>query len=178
MPLHDVWRFQLRGGAPGLTIDQVVDRFVEVVQSALGSGAGGSGVAMRALFWLRSALGRVSNWDRESPKATTPSYIRRLSEEDNARSLEAPGSKRYFWTIVYTFDREALGEVINRTVHSFLLFALEPSEGGYTLYWATYVKAVSWFTPIYMALIDPFRRLLIYPALIRRFEETWNAGKW
>jgi hypothetical protein len=27
-----------------------------------------------------------------------------------------------------------------------------------------------------MASIDPFRRLLIYPSLIRRFEETWNAA--
>jgi hypothetical protein len=75
---------------------------------------------------------------------------------------------------VYTFEREALGEVINRTVHAFLLFALEPAAGGYTLYWGIYVKPVNRFTPVYMALIDPFRRQLIYPALVRRFETAWR----
>ena len=65
------------------------------------------------------------------------------------------------------------GEVINHTVHAFLLFALEPAPGGYTLYWGIYVKPVSRFTAFYMGLIDPFRRHLIYPRLIRRFEEVW-----
>jgi hypothetical protein len=177
VPLHDVWRLRLRGGGPNLTVREVVDRFVKVVSSAVGSGPW----PVRALFRLRSALGRAFRWDREMPASLALSYIERLSREDRAHTLETPGSKRYFWTTLYTFDREALGEVINQTVHSFLLFALEPSEGegegGYTLYWATYVKPVSWFTPFYMGLIDPFRRLLIYPAVIRRFEKAWNAGK-
>ena len=64
--------------------------------------------------------------------------------------------------------------MINRTVHAFLLFALEPAPNGHTLYWGIYVKPVSRLTPIYMALIDPFRRLLIYPQLIRRFETAWR----
>jgi hypothetical protein len=171
---------RLSGGRPDLGVVEVVDQFVEVVSAAVGSGAGsraGAGAAVRALFRLRTRLGRAFGWDRDIPDALAPSYIDRLSAEDRARTLEEPGSKRYFWTTLYTFDREALGEVINRTVHSFLLFALEPSDSGYTLYWATYVKPVSWFTPFYMGLIDPFRRLLIYPAVIRRFEKAWNAGK-
>jgi len=167
-PLHDVWRIQLRGGGPSLTLPQVLDAFADVARS-------GAGPVARALFGLRSLLGRAFGWDREVADAAARSYLNRLSDDDRARSLEAPGSKRFFWTTLYSFEQEGVGEVINRTVHSFLLFALVPAAGGHTLYWATYVKPVSRFTSFYMAMIDPFRRLLIYPALIRRFEEIWNA---
>jgi hypothetical protein len=169
VPLHDVWRIQLRRGGPNLTVPDVLRAFVDVASSGVGPVA-------RALFGLRSMLGRAFGWDREVADAAARSYLNRLSDDDRARSLEAPGSKRFFWTTLYTFEREGVGEVINRTVHSFLLFALVPTAGGHTLYWATYVKPVSRFTPYYMASIDPFRRLLIYPSLIRRFEETWNAA--
>ena len=171
MPLHDVWRCQIQRRSTGLALQEVLDLFVDVARS-------GTGPVTRFLFGLRSMMGRVFGWDREVANVADRSYVNRLSGDDRARSLETPGSKRYFWTTIYTFDREALGEVINQTVHSFLLFALEPSEGGggYTLYWATYVKPVSWLTPFYLGLIDPFRRLLIYPAVIRRFEEAWDAG--
>lgn len=168
-PLHDVWRIELRRGGANLTVPDVLDAFVDVARSGVGPVA-------RALFGLRSMLGRAFGWDRVVADAGARSYLNRLSDDDRARSLEAPGSKRFFWTTLYSFEREGVGEVINRTVHSFLLFALVPSAGGHTLYWATYVKPVSRFTSFYMALIDPFRRLLIYPALIRRFEETWNAA--
>ena len=42
--------------------------------------------------------------------------------------------------------------------------------GGHTLYWGP----VNQFTPFYMALIDPFPRHLIYPALIRCLETAWR----
>ena len=167
--LHDVWRIRLRGGGEGRTVRDVIDLFVDIESLALGPVA-------RALFAVRRLLGRLFGWDREDPTASTRSYINRLSEEERARSLDEPGTKRGFWTTVYTFDREALGEVLNRTVHAFLLFALEPVPGGYTLYWGIYVKPVNRFTAVYMTLIDPFRRHVIYPALIRRLEEAWRRG--
>ena len=168
VPLHDVWRIRLQGGGAGRTVRDALDLFVDVEGVALNPAA-------RVLLALRSVLGRVFGWDRELPTAPERSYVNRLSAKDRARSLDVPASKRGFWTTVYTFDREALGEVINRTVHAFLLFALEPAQSGYTLYWAIYVKPVNRFTPLYMALIDPFRRRLIYPALIRRSETTWRS---
>ncbi len=167
VPLHDAWSVRLLGGGPDRTVREAVDLFVGLESSGLGPVA-------RSLFAIRAVLGRVFGWDRKVPKAPARSYVNRLSAEDRARSLDEPGSKRDLWTAVYTFDREALREVINRTVHAFLLFALEPAEGGYTMYWGIYVKPVNRFTAFYMALIDPFRRHLIYPALIRRFEEAWR----
>jgi hypothetical protein len=47
--------------------------------------------------------------------------------------------------------------------------------GGYRLYWAVYVKPASWLTPVYMALIEPFRRLIVYPAMLARVRRAWIA---
>ena len=107
-PLHDVWCFRLHGGGPGVTVRDVMEVFVEIDGSRVDPAA-------RVLFALRAIMGRLFGWDREVPPAPARSYVNRLSEEDRARSLDTPGSKRGFWTTVYTFDREALGEVINHT---------------------------------------------------------------
>ena len=34
--------------------------------------------------------------------------------------------------------------------------------------------AVSPFTAVYMALIDPFRKLIVYPSLLRSVRAKWN----
>jgi hypothetical protein len=34
--------------------------------------------------------------------------------------------------------------------------------------------SVSRFTPVYMALIDPFRKLVVYPLLLRSVRAKWN----
>jgi hypothetical protein len=76
--------------------------------------------------------------------------------------------------VLYVLADEALSEIHNATVHAFLALALTPSPGGYTLYFAVYVKPVSRFTMLYMALIDPFRRLVVYPAFIRHAQQRWS----
>jgi hypothetical protein len=74
---------------------------------------------------------------------------------------------------VYRFDNEVLLEVVNATVHAFSAQALTRAFGGYRLYWAIYVKPVGWITRIYMALIDPFRRWIVYPQLLSRTRTDW-----
>jgi Protein of unknown function (DUF2867) len=78
--------------------------------------------------------------------------------------------------VLYVLGNEALSELRNATVHAFLALALTPSPAGYTLYLAVYVKPVSRFTPLYMALIDPFRRLLVYPALGKHAQRCWSRA--
>jgi hypothetical protein len=75
--------------------------------------------------------------------------------------------------VLYVLGDEALSELRNATVHAFLALALAPSPGGYTLYLATYVKLVTRFTILYMALIDPFRRFVVYPALVNYVQQRW-----
>ena len=40
---------------------------------------------------------------------------------------------------------------------------------GYRFYFGVYVRNVGRFTPIYIARIDPFRKLPVYPSLLRTF---------
>jgi hypothetical protein len=61
-------------------------------------------------------------------------------------------------------------------VHAFLVQALVERANGYRLIWAIHVRPVGRITAWYMALIDPFRRLVIYPALLRRLGEAWARG--
>ena len=61
----------------------------------------------------------------------------------------------------------------NRTVHAALLTALTEAEAGYRLYLAVYVRRSGWITPVYMALIDPFRRWIIYPAMLASIRTVW-----
>jgi hypothetical protein len=72
--------------------------------------------------------------------------------------------------------REAISEIRNATVHAFLVYALLERASGYRLYWGIHVRPVGRITAWYMALIDPFRRLVIYPALLRRIREAWARG--
>jgi hypothetical protein len=75
---------------------------------------------------------------------------------------------------LYELDDEALLEIRNATVHAFLCTALRPSDTGYRLFWAVYVRPVSWLTPLYMALIEPFRRFIVYPSLFRSVARAWH----
>ena len=69
-----------------------------------------------------------------------------------------------------------MSEIRNATVHAFSCMALVPLASGYRLYWAIYVKPVSRLTPLYMVLIEPFRRFIVYPAILRRLRTRWTAA--
>ena len=79
-----------------------------------------------------------------------------------------------FFRVVYRFENEQLVELINRTAHAAAVSALVETTSTYRFYFAVYVRSVSRFTPLYMALIDPFRKLIVYPALLRSVSASWN----
>ena len=175
--LHDVWAFQLQGGGPGRTlVDFQALMSSESMQKV--------NPIVNALFRLRLGLGRRLGWDDDTYRTPGSSYIHRLTAADRTRSLEEPGSLPRIsgplsmrWPpVVYTFGNEALYEIINFTGHCFLLMTMEAAEHGYTVIWAIYVKNVSWVTPLYMKLIDPFRQAFVYPGLIAKMERAWAAN--
>ena len=167
VPLHDVWAIPLHGGGPGLSM-----RDARAI--LFGDRGPRSNVAVRGLFALRWALGRAFGWDDERHDPPDMSYVHRLAEVDRSRSQVRPGTREGPFRVLYVLGDEALSELRNATVHAFLALALAPSPGGYTLYLAVYVKPVSRFTTLYMALIDPFRRLVVYPALGRQAQQRWS----
>ncbi len=166
-PLHDVWAIPLNGGGPGRSIQ-------EARAILFGGRRPPSNLAVRGLFALRFALGRAFGWDDERHDPFRVSYVHRLAETDRLQSQVPPGTREGPFRVLYVLGNEALSELRNATVHAFLALALTPSPGGYTLYLAVYVKPVSRFTPLYMALIDPFRRLVVYPALGRHAQQRWS----
>src|SRR5262245_60493533 len=164
--LHDVWAIPLRGGGP--------DRTMAEVRALLFSHRRPqTNVVVRALFALRWWLGRVFRWDDESHDPPGESYIQRLTEADRAQSQVPPGTRDGKFRVLYVLRDEAVSEIRNATVHGFLASALTRGEQGYVLYLAVYVKAVSRFTSLYMALIDPFRRFVVYPAIVRVVQRAW-----
>jgi hypothetical protein len=103
---------------------------------------------VRGLFSLRSALGRLFRLDPEGA-----------------------------WTTLEEKPSEAVYEVINATVHALLVVALVESGTGYRFFWSTYLKPVGRITAIYMALIDPFRRAIVYPGLENWLVRTLAADR-
>ena len=166
VPLHDVWIVDLPGGPEGITLQEFRSR------SRAGTGDD-IPYAAKTLLQIRFFLGRVFRLDEERPGQKSGSYIKLLTEADRVASLVPPGSKDGPFDVVYVFPNETLSEIINATVHAFLAQTLTRTSTGYRLYWAIYVRPGGWITPAYMALIDPFRRWIVYPQILDKVRDRW-----
>jgi len=166
VPLHDVWAIDLPRRRSGITLD-----------GFLRTGSGRLfklSPIVRALVNLRLFVGRLLGWDREPAATTWETFATRLTLADRLESLVPPGTREGLFRVVYRFENEQLLEVINRTAHAAALSALVDMENAYRFYFAVYVRSVSRFTPVYMAMIDPFRKLVVYPSLLRSVRANWN----
>lgn len=166
VPLKDVSAIDLPGGGSGRSVEDL-RAVLDQVMSGSASGP------VRALFALRRALGRVFGWDRDAPAEAKVKVSDRVSEQLRARSLRPPGSSDGLFRLLYQLEDEMLGEISNATVHAFSCMVLREVPGGHRFYWAIYVAPVSRFTPYYMALIEPFRRFIVYPSLLKRVRRVW-----
>jgi Protein of unknown function (DUF2867) len=169
VPLHDVWAIPLDGGGPNRTVR---DAYTVV----FGTERPPAPLAVRALFRLRWALGRVFGWDDKRHDPPALSYVHRLAEADRLKSEVPAGTREGPFRVLYVYANEAVSELRNATVHGFLALALTPRPGGYTLYMAIYVSPVTRLTAFYMALIDPFRRFIVYPILCRDAQRSWSRA--
>ncbi len=131
---------------------------------------------VRVLLNIRLFVGRLLGWDREPAATAWQSFATRMTTADRSRSLTPPGTREGLFRVVYRFENEQLLELINRTAHAAALSALVETANGYRFYFGVYVRSVSRFTPIYMTLIDPFRKLVVYPSLLRTVRAKWNKA--
>ena len=166
VPLHDVWAVDLPRVRPGITLH-------EFVQTSNALACTPSPI-VRAIVNVRLLIGRLVGWDREPAATAWETFVTRLTPADRSKSLVTAGKREGLFRVVYRFENEQLLELINRTAHAGALSALVETKRGYDFYFAVYVCSVSHFTPIYMALIDPFRKLVVYPSLLRTVREKWN----
>jgi hypothetical protein len=167
VPLHDVWAVDLPRTRSGITLDE----FLRTSPSR----ATLSPVA-KALLKIRLFVGGLLGWDREPAPAAWESFATRLTADDTAKSLAPPGTRLGSFRVVYRFENEELREIVNRTAHAAALSALVETANSYRFYFAVYVRNVGRMTPAYMAVIDPFLKLIVYPSLLRSIRANWNQA--
>jgi len=179
--LEDVWALPASGG---------VDDFQTLLDLMASSDpVSSNSLPTRVLWRLRDLLGAVFRLGRISPPG---------DGDEDAGKLPIPGTNETslagrlpddlrgtaagmrFGSLpfapLYRTDDEFAAEVSNQTVHGVMhLGWADQGDGRYQGQMAVYVKPRGRLGQGYMALIKPFRYLIVYPALMRQVERTWNA---
>jgi len=176
--LHDVWSIDLPRWRKGVTLDEFLGTAANCTLDTCGCSKSSPlftpSPLVRMLLKIRFFIGRLLRWDSESGASDT--FANRLTDTDCSKSLVPVGTRDGFFRVVYRFENEQLVELINRTVHAGALTALIETPTAYRFYFGVYIHSVSRFTPFYMALIDPFRKLIVYPSLLRSVRARWNQA--
>ncbi|MBJ7609078.1 MAG: DUF2867 domain-containing protein [Candidatus Dormibacteraeota bacterium] len=139
-----------------------------------------SSSATRALFSLRYRVGAWFGWDDATTKRPIPGCLETtLSQRvpadlrDTTTRPTVKGSTRFI--PIYRTDDEWAAEISNSTVHAVLQLAwVDQGNGVYRGQMGVYVKPRGRLGVPYMALIGPFRHLIVYPALMRQIERAWR----
>jgi Protein of unknown function (DUF2867) len=167
--LEDVWELPGTGGP---------DDFSRLVHGfASGDPSKNSSVVARALWAIRWKLGELLGWD--GADAGLGSRVPTLRERLPADLRDAPSGPDFDslpFTSLYLLDDEWAAETANRTVHGVMHIGRVPdATGGFRTQMAVLVKPNGLFGAGYMAAIRPFRRLIVYPGMMRRIERL--AGR-
>lgn len=180
VPLHDVWSVDLPRWRAGVTLGDFLQTKSDGNLDRCGCSKSSSlftpSPLVRTLLDIRFFVGRFFGWDREPAATAWETFATRLTDTDRSRSLAAAGTRDGLFRVVYHFEDEQLVELINRTAHAAALGALVETATAYRFYLGVYICSVSGFTPFYMALIDPFRKLIVYPSLLHSIRARWNQA--
>jgi uncharacterized protein DUF2867 len=163
--LEDVWEIDATGGPEDF------GRAVELIASF--DPADSSSLAVRALFAARWKLGGLLGWDR--PATGVGGRVTTLRDRLPADLRDGPRGPIFEgvpFTSLYLTEDEWAAEVANETMHGVMHIGRIPDgHGGYRGQMAVYVKPHGVLGEAYMAAIRPFRHLLVYPPLLREFEQ-------
>lgn len=180
VPLHDVWFIDLPRWRAGVTLDEFLRTASNGKLDTCGCSKSSSlftpSPLVRMLLDIRFFVRRLLGWDHEPAATAWTTFATRLTDIDPSRSLLAAGTPDGFFRVVYQFENEQLVELINRTAHAAAASTLVEAATTYRFYLGVYVRSVSRFTPFYMALIDPVRKLIVYPSLLRSVRARWNRA--
>jgi hypothetical protein len=148
-------------------------------------------VFARALVWLREGLSRLFDLDDHLntlpiPGCKETSLRDRLTPEQRAEQVwstpdaieRKPKVALLPWRTVYEYDDESLLEVSNDTVHALMHVGWIPRDGSILVpRLAIYAKPRGIRGRFYMALIQPFRRWIVYPAIMRHVRRRWEMSR-
>ncbi len=176
--LLDVWDLPAEGGAEDFDDFLAVMRELDPAEASLLS---------KLLFAVRRKLGAWFGWDEDEvrpiPGRSETSLIARLPEylrgTADGTVVGAPLKEAGAAIVpLYRTDDEWAAEIGNATVHGVLHVAwVEQSAGRYRARLAIYVKPRGRLGRFYLALIGPFRHLVVYPALTRQIGRAWDAAR-
>jgi hypothetical protein len=180
--LEDVWLLPVQGDAEDF------QALLELMAAA--DPADAESLPTRFLWQLRDRLGSVGNLGRISPPAdddwdavasrlpipgtNETSLAGRLPDDLRDSAADVDFASLPFIPL-YRTDDEFAAEISNGTMHGVMHLAwADDGKGRHQGQMAVYVKTHGWFGEAYMALIKPFRYLIVYPALMRQTERMWN----
>jgi hypothetical protein len=166
--VEDVWAFRTPGAGPDdfpAMIDAIIARNAPEYEA----------LPVRFLFAVRWKLGALLGWDRPGQGvATRVRSLRERLPDDLRQAPPGPNDPNIPFTPVYQLRDECAQELANKTVHDIChLGWVRNDDGEYELRMAALVKPNGLFGRIYMAAIRPFRYLIVYPALTRKWERAW-----
>ena len=160
--LEDVWEFPGTGGPDDF--HRLVYRLASTDPSQSSSGA------VRALFAVRWKVGELLRWDR--PDTGVGSRVPTLRDRlppDLRDAAPGPAFAALPFTSLYLTEDEFAAEVANVTMHGLMhIGRVSDGSGGLQAQMAVLVKPNGVLGAGYMAAIRPFRRLIVYPAMLRR----------
>jgi hypothetical protein len=168
--LEDVWALPTPGGPLDFP------RLVELLAS--GDPSRGSSRAARTLWAIRWKVGELLGWDRpDVGHGSRRLTIRDRLPMDLRDAPSGPAFDALPFTSLYLLDDEWAAEIANRTMHGVMHIGWVPdgSAGGYRGQMAVLVKRNGLVGAGYMAVIRPFRHLIVYPRMIREIEHEWRA---
>ena len=179
--LEDVWALPVQGGAEDFPA------MLELMMAA--DPANADSLPTRFLWRLRDRLGKWFDLGEISAPAgddrgefpipgTSEGSLRgRLPQDLRDTAMEVDLGSLPFVPL-YLSDDEFAAEVSNRTMHGVMHLAwVEQGGGRYRPQMAVYVKPNGLFGKAYMALIKPFRYLIVYPALTKQIERMWEERR-
>jgi hypothetical protein len=177
--LEDVWVLPAQGGPEDFPV------LLELMADS--DPANADSLPTRLLWRLRDRLGEWFDLGGISapvdggegglpiPGTNESSLSERLPEDLRGTATDVDFGSLPFVPL-YLTESEFAAEISNRTVHGAMhLGWADQEDGSYQAQMAVYVKPRGRFGQAYMALIKPFRYLIVYPALTRQTERMWNA---
>lgn len=140
-------------------------------------------VIVKVLFAVRERLGSLLGWDDANKRRAIPgcresSLTERLPEHLRGTATpQGDASRGAGFTTLYRTEDEWAAEISNDTVHGVLHLAwVDEGAGRFRGQLRVYVKPRGALGRLYMLAIQPFRHLIVYPALLRQIERRWKDG--
>lgn len=162
--LEDVWALPVTAGPDDFP--QVVDRVCALDAERSGP------LAVRALWAIRWKLGALLGWDGDDTGVGARVATLRDRVPDELRDTASARSRAFAhlpFAPLYETRDEFAAELANATMHGVMHLGWVPAgDGTFSAQMAVLVKPNGIKGKACMSAIRPFRRLVVYPALMKR----------